>query len=77
MRKLKPCPFCGGEKLIITDCRELEGCNDFEIFEHAPRYAVCCDFTQGGCGAESGYRITKKEAIEAWDRRAVQNEIDR
>lgn len=56
MKELKPCPFCGGEKLI-----KLEECNN---------YTICCDFNQGGCGAASGYRLNAKEAIEAWNRRA-------
>lgn len=68
--KLKPCPFCGSEKLIITNRKELEECNNFERYECIPCYTVCCDFNQGGCGAASGYRLIKEEAIEAWNRRA-------
>ena len=70
MKELKPCPFCGGEKLIIADYRELEGCNNLEEYECIPCYTVCCDFNQDGCGATSGYRQTESEAIEAWNRRA-------
>lgn len=68
----KPCPFCGGEKLIITDCRELEEC--FKECENGCFYVVCCDFTNGGCGATSGYRPNAGEAIEAWNRRAGEQE---
>ena len=70
MTELKPCPFCGGEKLVITSCAELEICNNFEKCERTHYYTVCCDFNQGGCGASSGYRPSKEEAIEAWSRRA-------
>ena len=70
MTELKPCPFCGGEKIIITDCRELEKCNNFGKCESIHSYTVCCDFRQGGCGATSGYRSNEEDAIEAWNRRA-------
>ena len=76
MMELKPCPFCGSEKLVITNCRELEGCNNFKKCKDThPCYTICCDFTQGGCGAASGYRLHIEEAIEAWNRRVgKQNE---
>lgn len=78
MKELKPCPFCGGEKLIITGCKELEECSNFEKCERTYYYTVCCDFNQGGCGASSGYRLNEEEAIEAWNRRAgEQNETHR
>ena len=72
--KLKPCPFCGSEKIIITDCRELKQCNNFAECGCMPNYTVCCDFRQGGCGATSGYRLNKEEAIEAWNKRAGEQE---
>ena len=62
MDRLKPCPFCGGTKLIVKS--ETTEDNNFE------NYAVCCDFTHGGCGAASGYRPNIGEAVEAWNRRA-------
>lgn len=69
-RELKPCPFCGGHNLEIISCDEdaccdfhCDGCDD-------KRYTVCCSATQGGCGCASGYKDTKEEAIEAWNRRA-------
>lgn len=64
MAKLKPCPFCGGENLLVGTAREIEvDCGDDDSF------AVCCNYRKGGCGAVSGYRDSKKEAIEAWNRR--------
>lgn len=74
MKELKPCPFCGSEKLIIAGCRGLNECNNCEECENEYRYAVCCDFTEGGCGATSGYRLNEEEAIEAWNRRAGEQE---
>ena len=74
MKELKSCPSCGGKKLIITNCIELEECNNFEECECNPCYTVCCDFNQGGCGASGGYYQTESEAIEAWNRRAGEQE---
>lgn len=69
--KLKPCPFCGGEKVVVLE----EGGNS-EIFENIRNYIICCDFNNGGCGATSGFRRTEEEAIEAWNKRAgEQNEV--
>jgi len=63
---LKPCPFCGGDKLIICE-------TDFG-FEEQTVYAVSCryDGCHGGIYALShGYFETKDEAIEEWNTRAV------
>lgn len=65
MKELKPCPFCGSKKIIITD--------DCENSPYS-NVCCCCDFNQGGCGAASGYRSTATEAIEAWNRRAGEQE---
>ena len=59
MSELKPCPFCGGEAIVIkTDLGD--GCAEFY-------HAVCLD-----CSVEmKQYEcMTRKEAIEAWNRRA-------
>ena len=55
---LRKCPFCGNKNLIIID-------ND----EAYPNYSVCCDYLKGGCGSTSGFRETKEEAIELWNKR--------
>ena len=67
---LRRCPFCGGTKLTVKSCSEITEENDFEKCKQLPYYAVCCDFRHGGCGASSGYRPNRGEAIEAWNRRA-------
>lgn len=53
--ELKPCPFCGGKTI---ECYLYD--REFGI----ERYKVCCF----RCSAQF-YRGTKKEAIEAWNRR--------
>lgn len=55
----KPCPFCGNKETLCfySDSAAL------------PVVTVCCDFTTKGCGACSGYRDTKEEALEAWEMR--------
>lgn len=66
---LKSCPFCGHtEFLTVGTGKEFSGgadelCNDF---------AVCCDYTRGGCGATCGYSETPEEAVDKWNRRAGQ-----
>ena len=57
MKKLKPCPFCGGEATIS------DGGYSGEKF-----LARCRDLS---CPAASGFiRKTHDEAVEAWNRRA-------
>ena len=54
----RPCPHCGGTNLVFL---YAEG-SEIDV-------TVCCNFNNGGCGATGGYRRTKEEAIEAWNRR--------
>lgn len=53
---LKPCPFCGGVAKI-------------RFFERK-YYRVSCEDVECECVAESGYHLSEKEAIDAWNRRA-------
>ena len=46
---LKPCPFCGNVNVVFTD-KEYDSVVDIK----SARY-ICCDATDGGCGATSGY----------------------
>ena len=59
MAELKPCPFCKNKKIKICKYSRDE-----------VMYAAYCDYSEGGCGAESGRRYTIESAIEAWNRRA-------
>lgn len=54
---LKPCPFCGGE----AEKKKY-------FFQHKLVYVVMC----GGCGSRSPMFLeeAKERAIEAWNRRA-------
>lgn len=67
MNKLKPCPFCGrSHGLLITSIHHRL---DYSTYE---QWSVFCDASgdKVGCGASCGYHRTKTEAIEAWNRRA-------
>ena len=60
-RELKPCPFCGGEALLLTRTR-------FYILEiNRGRRAVFC--ANDDCSAII-FGNTDQEAIEKWNRRA-------
>lgn len=67
--KLKSCPFCGFRRPII---RTYKGKNGFR-----DRYAVLCDYNNGGCGAESGHYHYISEACDRWNERAYENRFDR
>lgn len=53
--KLKPCPFCGGKPYI----------NSHPIAQRKKQWAVQCR-----CGARFFFFDRKYKAIEAWNRRA-------
>ncbi len=54
--KLKPCPFCSGEALVV----KVKLCEN--------PYVVVCQSEK--CGASIGvYSGTREAAVEAWNRR--------
>lgn len=61
--ELKPCPFCGGQNIVIL--KESQSLDDLSF----PLYALVCNWNNGGCGASSGNYPTVEEAIDAWNRR--------
>ena len=60
MAELKPCPFCGGEAKL----RETTYGNNIGA------YFVYCANRDCEVSPSTGYRRFRKEAIEAWNRRA-------
>lgn len=78
---LKPCPFCGSVTAPkLSSVCECEDCANFELEDcpecYEPRasdgciHFVVCSVNHGGCGASSGWNVEELKAIEAWNRRA-------
>ena len=65
-----PCPFCGNADV---ECR-----TEFEIsgYGGTEHYAVCCDATKSGCGATGSFSAKKEDAIERWNRRVYDTEMN-
>lgn len=70
--KLKPCPFCGGTKILLGNVANIELMDKYdENYDLCSNlFQVVCAYTVGGCGASSGVRESEDIAIEAWNRRA-------
>ena len=67
MSELKPCPFCGrADKMKVW---KTESRWDHGVIEN---WRVSCNAEgdEAGCGGSGGAKRTRKEAIEAWNRRA-------
>jgi hypothetical protein len=62
MDELRSCPFCG--EILAPTLIVRKGKNGWR-----DRYAVLCDYNEGGCGAESGWYHSPEEAIASWNRR--------
>lgn len=69
MNELKPCPFCGKDKAVI-----LKEPIFWEGNLNGYQYQVVCDIQNEGCGASAGYRDTIKDAKNAWNRRAYNDD---
>ncbi len=59
--KLKPCPFCGSEKIYI-DMRDVFNEDETEYF-----------YTCKNCGATAPACIDDNDALKAWNTRAYEN----
>lgn len=71
--ELKPCPFCGCKELIISEYFPQEN----EVYTYfSKRYAIKCDYNEGGCGCESGHYKSLEEAISNWNSRSTEVCID-
>lgn len=62
--ELKPCPFCGRKPYLIT--------KDHEEFPH-PWHMIMCDYSNGGCGAESAWCHDERIAIKMWNMRVKED----
>lgn len=68
---LAPCPFCGKDVAIFSNCQELELCETFEKCPAENHYhCVVCSYVNQGCGSSSGFYPTYREAAAAWNKRA-------
>lgn len=56
--RLRPCPFCGGEDVVVER---------YEHHEGAWRYRVIC--TDCMARVDSGLWQRRHQAVEAWNRR--------
>ena len=77
MVELKPCPFCGKSVAECGTVAEHE-CKDKNSLGYewcAEHFDVVCNYIKGGCGASTGKSYaTPEDAIEAWNRRAGEDD---
>ena len=65
--ELEYCPFCKNNKapeVMLT----ADAINAYRY--HGISWVVCCNSLKGGCGAMSGSRPTKEDAIAVWNTRS-------
>ena len=67
---LAPCPHCGKDIAMFSDCQELQCCESFSRCPSVSCHLVICSYLYGGCGSSSGFHQTYEEAAEAWNRRS-------
>lgn len=60
--ELLPCPFCGGDKILVSQTLDL----------NAPNWYATCH--RDNCGF-TGYSTTEQEAIAAWNQRTRPDEL--
>lgn len=68
--KLRNCPFCGGERAEVLNALEEQPEMKLVGLTKDNWNVVCAD-----CYAAGGTRRTAAEAIEAWNRRAVGDDL--
>ena len=61
LKAFRACPFCGNP---YPHLRVIQGEDGFR-----DRYCILCDYAEGGCGAEGGWRHSMEEAIAIWNDR--------
>lgn len=64
---IKPCPFCGSEAVLQRDVRyPRPRCKPKQAYE-----VICINWDCVIYRADTRYSLTKKEAIEKWNKRQV------
>lgn len=73
--KLKPCPFCGSEVVYETFSEEhMYGTKKPEIFCNSCKVIFSIEDTSPFLNVDEDYKWRKKKTVEAWNRRAKENE---
>jgi len=71
--ELKPCPFCGSEASIAT-IKYSKDSDTAKLNKQTLFYFVSCNNEKlDGCGGNNqglGGKLTKQDAIDAWNTRA-------
>ena len=80
MKKLKSCPFCGGEAFVVN----IRTTGEDPMWPFAERQVICEDC---GCGVTFGFEaktpnlmtdkevlLAYKETVEAWNKRAEEKD---
>ncbi len=72
MDDLSPCPFCGQSDTVEPiEASRMFADMDVEVGdEHQESFAVVCSVWNEGCGASSGFMLTREQAAQRWNRRA-------
>lgn len=66
-KSIKPCPFCGSEAVLQRDVRyPRPRCNPKQAYE-----VICVNWDCPIYRADTKYFLTKREAIEKWNKRQV------
>ena len=87
---LAPCPFCGADVAEFATVWSCEMCGNFQEevcpnyvdekeSEIQPEdecgiHLVVCPANRKGCGASTGWHISREEAAKAWHRRVYYGE---
>lgn len=71
MDELSPCPFCGQSNTVEPiEASQMFADMDVEVGDdHQESFAVVCSVWKEGCGATSGFMITRELAALKWNRR--------
>ena len=64
MSELKPCPFCGGEAILLED-------SFWETYNETGRNTVVCN----SCGATMLETKERRDVVAAWNERAESDEL--